>query len=48
MKPITDSKMLVGIWKGTLSTRGASHDYTFTIKDDGTYGYLANVESKQD
>ena len=36
-KPITDGKMLVGIWKGTLSTRGASHDYTFTIKDDGTY-----------
>lgn len=37
MKSITDSKMLVGIWKGTLSTRGASQDYTFTIKDDGTY-----------
>lgn len=36
-KPITDGKVLVGTWKGPLSTRGGSHDYTFTIRDDGTY-----------
>ena len=36
-KPIMDGGVLVGVWKGTLLTPGASHDYTFTIKDDGTY-----------